>query len=349
MKPRKIQAVKVMTPTPTQRSRKVTFAATNKYIVDNSISQREYREGTYYAWGEGNAYPNVIYEQYLNSPTLQSIIDGITQYVSDGEGADLDKIAFQLELYGAFALRVGYNEQGVVYDVLDWRYLRYSTDEGKMVYSKRFGEPYSQDRTTYTYELYDPQASLYENRGRVVIGRRANFQRYPIPPIGSALHAVECETLIARYHLGAIKNGFAASAIVNFNSGGMLTDDEKAQIERDFNEKFSGADNAAVTMLVFNESKDTAATVESFSVNDFGEKYKGLADSVKQQIFTAFRINPNIFGLPTEGTGFSGEEYAQSFALFVRNVVMPMQSLIAKTLKGIGAKVMFNEVKGIGE
>lgn len=333
---------------PTRNNRKVIMAATNKYIVDNSVSQREYREGGFYAWGEGNAYPNVIYEQYLNSPTLQSIVDGIVQYVSDGEGYDLDKIAFQLALYGAFALRVGYETSGAItYDVLDWRYLRYATDEGKVMYSKRFGDPFSQDCTTYTYELYDPKGSLFENRGRVVIGRRANFQMYPIPPIGSALHAVQCETLIARYHLGAIRNGFAASAIVNFNNGGSLTDDEKTQIERDFNEKFSGADNAAVTMLIFNENKDTAATVESFNVNDFGEKYKGLADSVKQQIFTAFRINPNIFGLPTEGTGFSGEEYAQSFALFVRNVVNPMQTLIGKTLKGIGASVMFNEVKGI--
>lgn len=332
----------------TKNNRKVIMAATNKYIVDNSVSQHEYKEGSYYAWGEGNAYPNVIYEQYLNSPTLQSIVDGIVQYVSDGEGYDLDKIAFQLALYGAFALRVGYETSGAItYDVLDWRYLRYATDDGKVVYCKRFGNLSSQDRTMYTYELYDPKGSLYENRGRVVIGRRANFQMYPIPPIGSALHAVQCETLIARYHLGAIRNGFAASAIVNFNNGGSLTDDEKAQIERDFNEKFSGADNAAVTMLIFNENKDTAATVESFNVNDFGEKYKGLADSVKQQIFTAFRINPNIFGLPTEGTGFSGEEYAQSFALFVRNVVKPTQSLITKTLEGIGANVMFNEVKGI--
>ena len=329
--------------------RKVIMAATNKYIVDNSVSQREYKEGSYYAWGEGNAYPNVIYEQYLNSPTLQSIVDGIVQYVSDGDGFDLDKIAFQLALYGAFALRVGFDSTGArTYEVLDWRYLRYSVNDGKVVYCKSFGGDYTQDRTMYTYKLYDPKGSLYENRGRVVIGRRANFQKYPIPPIGSALHAVECETLIARYHLGAIKNGFNASAIVNFNNGGMLTDDEKTQIERDFNDKFSGADNAAVTMLIFNESKDTAATVESFNVSDFGEKYKGLADSVKQQIFTAYRINPNIFGLPTEGTGFSGEEYAQSFALFVHNVVNPMQSLIAKTLKGIGASVMFNEVKGIG-
>lgn len=333
---------------PTKGSRKVLMAATNKYIVDNSVSQREYREGGFYAWGEDNAYPNVIYEHYLNSPTLQSIVDGIVQYVSDGEGYDLDKIAFQLALYGAFALRVGYEKSGAMtYDILDWRYLRYATDEGKVMYSKRFGDPFSQDRTTYTYELYDPKGSLFENRGRVVIGRRANFQLYPIPPIGSALHAVQCETLIARYHLGAIRNGFAASAIVNFNNGGSLTDEEKTQIERDFNEKFSGADNAAVTMLIFNENKDTAATVESFNVNDFGEKYKGLADSVKQQIFTAFRINPNIFGLPTEGTGFSGEEYAQSFALFVRNVVKPMQTLITKTLEGIGANVTFNEVKGI--
>lgn len=346
MKPKKIQAVRVATPTLQKRS-KVAFAATHKTIVSNSISQTAYDNGTFIAWGENNEYPSMLYGLYLDSPTLQSIIDGIVMYVADGKGRDLDKIAFQLALYGAFALLVDFDNAGTYYEVLDWRNLRYTTDEKGVVYCKAFGDPFAKDRSKKTYQLYDSSKSLLDNRGSVVIGRRASFQTYPIPPVGSATHAVECETLIARFHLGAIKNGFMPSAIVNFNGGGDYSDDEKNEIERDFMRKFTGADNGAAIMLAFNENKDSAVSVEPMQVTDFGDKYKGLADSVKQQIFTAFRINPNIFGLPTEGTGFSGEEYAQSFELFKRNVVLPYRRLIKSTLSAIGIDVKFNEVVGI--
>jgi hypothetical protein len=64
-------------------------------------------------------------------------------------------------------------------------------------------------------------------------------------------------------------------------------------------------------------------------VQDFGEKYKSLEKTARQRIFTAFRANPNLFGIPTESLGFSQEEYESAFRLFNRTHVRPIQRKIA--------------------
>ena len=68
---------------------------------------------------------------------------------------------------------------------------------------------------------------------------------------------------------------------------------------------------------------------------DFGEKYNSLEKRARQQIFTAFRANPNLFGIPTDNLGFSSEEYEASFKLFNRTMVQPIQKDIAEALEKI--------------
>ena len=107
-----------------------------------------------------------------------------------------------------------------------------------------------------------------------------------------------------------------------------LNNEDKEELERQANEKFSGTSNAMRIMLSFNEGKENATTIETPKVEDFGERYRALAQSVRQQQFTAFRANPNLFGIPTENLGFSQEEYEAAFRLFNRTVVRPFQRLI---------------------
>ena len=80
-------------------------------------------------------------------------------------------------------------------------------------------------------------------------------------------------------------------------------------------------------MFSWNDTKENATEVVEFKVEDFGERYKALAESVRQQIFTAFRAYPNLFGIPTS-TGFSMEEFEQSWKLYNRTHVRPVQRII---------------------
>ena len=73
-------------------------------------------------------------------------------------------------------------------------------------------------------------------------------------------------------------------------------------------------------------------------VEDFGEKYQSLEKSARQRIFTAFKANPNLFGIPTESLGFSSEEYESAFRLFNRTLVRPIQKKIADAYDKIYGK-----------
>ncbi|MGD7407521.1 hypothetical protein ACQCP7_25950, partial [Ralstonia pseudosolanacearum] len=82
-------------------------------------------------------------------------------------------------------------------------------------------------------------------------------------------------------------------------------------------------------ILSWNANKESAATIESVKIEDFGARYDALAKRCRQEIFTAFRANPNLFGIPTESLGFSSEEYESAFKLFNRTQIRPCQRKIA--------------------
>ena len=61
-------------------------------------------------------------------------------------------------------------------------------------------------------------------------------------------------------------------------------------------------------------------------MEDFGERYKALSQHSRQQIFSSFRAIPLLFGLTSEAnTGFSTEEFEQSFRLYARTQIRPVQ------------------------
>ena len=81
-------------------------------------------------------------------------------------------------------------------------------------------------------------------------------------------------------------------------------------------------------MLNFANGKENAAEITKLETEDFGEKYKAAATRAREQIFTAFRAVPALFGLMTESKGFSQEEFEQAFNLYNRTVVRSIQTLI---------------------
>ena len=62
----------------------------------------------------------------------------------------------------------------------------------------------------------------------------------------------------------------------------------------------------------------------------------------KSQIFTAFRAIPQLFGDMSAATGFNSQEFTESFKVFNRTVVRPVQQTICDSIDkifGIGNSV----------
>lgn len=339
----------------------VSFSAIDPWLERNIVSPAEtpVHGKDYVQWGDGNAYPDYLLELVKTVPTLRSIIQGTVDFIVGDDATILplvegyapgvmnkrgdtimeqvEDLARDYETYGGFALQIIRGMDGSVVEVyyIDLRFLRLNKEGDVFYYSEKWGERGRRDAVVYPAfrpDIAEKWATMDEdernrNASSILYVKATHSQVYPLPVYAASVKACEIERLVDDYHLSSIMNGFASSLIVNFNNG-QPTDEMKEEIERDFDEKFTGSGNAGRVMFSWNKSKDNATTFEVPPVTDFGEKYKALAENSREKIFTAFRAYPNLFGLST-ATGFSIEEFDQAFKLYNRTAVRPVQRMIA--------------------
>lgn len=339
-----------------------SFAAIDPYVdnkmilpVERFVSGKDLVE-----WGNRNSYPDYLLDLYNNVPTLRSIINGNIDFVTgddvsilpltdnlpngqmnnrgDNIREQIKDIAKDYEIYGGFALQIIRNLIGVVAEVyyIDMRFLRTNKEGNVFYYCEDWSKSGKKDVIVYPAfmpnlkwdALDDEQRN--RNASSILYVKNVHTQVYPAPLYAASIKACEIERLIDDFHINSLQNQFVSSAIINFNNGDP-GDEMKKEIEDAINEKFAGAANGGRIMLSFNKNKESATDIVEFEVKDFGERYKALSEHSRQQIFTAFRANPNLFGIPTEGNGFANEQYAESFKLYNRTQIQPVQRLIADT------------------
>ena len=306
-------------------------------------------------WGTKNAYPDYLLDLYNTVPTLRSIINGNIDYVTgdditfnpaigtgvmNGRGDTITDqvrdLAMDFWIYGGFALQVIRDITGGIAEVyyLDVRFLR-SNKEGDVFY---YCEKWNKGgrNNVIIYPAFNPNldwASLTDeerdrNASSILYVKNTHTQVYPAPMYAAAVKDCEIERLITDFHISDINNHFVSSAIINFNNG-QPTQEQQEEVEDEVNEKFCGASNGGRVMLSWNPNKESATDIVEFKVEDFGERYKALSQHSRQQIYCSFRAVPLLFGLTSEAnTGFSTEEFEQSFKLYNRTQIRPVQRKI---------------------
>lgn len=352
----------------------ISFAALDPYLESNIISPEERKSsGDFIEWGDKNQYPFYIQDLYENVTTLHSIIEGNILFaagdditiqglpvkngtrfqdgVMDRKGTTINQLVASLlgdyYKFGGFAIQVirDFNGEVVELSHLDLRFLRTNKENDVFFYSEKWQEGGRRKVKRYPTFLRNLDwAKLGDeerrrNASSVLFVKGNSCRAYPSPLFAAAVKDCEIERGIDDYHLNAIENGFTPSVMVNFNNG-EPEDEIKEEIESDFNEKFSGHENAGRIVFSWNKSAETATTIEEIKVEDFGDRYSALAKHSRQQIFSSFRASPILFGLVTEAnTGFSTDEFEQSFKLYNRTQIRPVQRLIADCFDKIyGAK-----------
>lgn len=329
----------------------VRFAAINKRVQRNIILPTEttYSGAKYVQWGEDNKYPDFLLFLYRNCTTLHSVISGAVDYVcgdsiessvlpngrinQNGESKEdfVEILARDYFTFGGFAIEVIRDREGDVSEVsaLPLHNLRSDKNNEAFYYSEKW------EKSGTKYEVLPKFVPEHRNNARsVYLYKNSTYSTYPEPIYAASVKACNIECDIDDYHLNAIENGFAGSVIVNFNNG-QPEDAIMDEIEKNFNAKFSGSENAGRIALCWNENRASATTIDKLPVDDFGDRYAALSKHSRQQIFTAFRANPNLFGIPTESLGFSEEEYKSAFKLFNRTIVRPAQKRICNALDEI--------------
>lgn len=287
---------------------------------------------------------------------MQSIIDGVADYtVGDGveindpilsirvnrDNEDIEDIvknaARDYAIYGGYALNIIRNKLGKICEIhnLDMKNIRSDKYNKMFYYSEDWSKSYG--RVKYLqYPAFNPEDNVPSS---ILYVKSNKMTTYPIPLWASAVESAEIAKAITEFHLNSIKNGFASNIMINFNNG-QPSDDVKEEIEETITEKFCGSENAGRPILSFNNDKDHQATIQRLDVADFSDRYESLAKWCRQELFTAFRSQPSLFGISTEGSQINKEDYNECFKLFNRTVIRPIQKSIVNTFK----RMMFGDV-----
>lgn len=337
-----------------------SFAAIDTYVETNIVlpTEKVISGRDMVQWGTKNVYPDYLLDLYNNVPTLRSIINGNIDYVAGDEISivplqeeyanqqmnrrgdtireQVKDIAKDYEIYGGFALQVIRNLAGEVAEIyyIDMRFLRTNKEGNVFYYSEKWNKGGRTDVIIYPAFMpnLDWESLTDEEKNRhassILFVKNVHTQVYPAPLYAASVKACEIERQIDDFHLSDINNHFVSSAIINFNNGDP-GDEMKKEVEATLNEKFSGAVNGGRIMCSWNKNRESATDIREFKVEDFGERYKSLSQHSRTQIFTAFRAIPLLFGLTSEAnTGFSTDEFEQSFKLYNRTQIKPVQDMI---------------------
>ena len=315
-----------------------------------------------------NLYPQFIIDLYYNSGTHSAIINATAQMIAgqditakETDSVELNaklenffknansketlhevikKCSFDFKLQGGFALNVIYSKSGQVvelyhvpverlrvglpnelgrvdkyYICADWSNTRRNKPQEVAAFNPL-------DRTTPSQILY---TGLYS----------PNMEMYYTPDYSSACNWALIDQKVSEYHLGNIERGFSGSYFINMNNG-VPTAEERLQIERSIEKKFTGSGNAGKFVLSFSDSKDRAAEITPIEVSNADKQYLALQELLVQNIMTGHRVtSPMLLGVKTEGQLGGRDELMQAFEIYQNTVVKPYQEHILKTLEKI--------------
>lgn len=326
----------------------------NNLVQENNImknTQKEVNGQAFWQYGDKNAYPQYLYDLYTNVSCLKSVINGIADYVvgenitinldnfnieMNRNGETIEDIvrqaAIDLGIYGGFALNIIRNKAGKTIEVynINFQNLRSNKDNTEFYYSTDWSKSYGRVKTKaykrYTIDGTEPSSIFYF--------KNEKYHTYPSPLWEGAVISAECLKHISEFHLNSLYNGLSSDYIVNFNSG-KPSDEQKAEIEEAYSDKFTGYQNASRQMMSFNDDMQHRTTIEAIPQTNFLDRYNSLYQTSIKDIFTSFRAHPAIFGLPTENTGFNSQDLAEAFKLFNTTVVLPQQKLIKRCFERI--------------
>lgn len=319
----------------------------NKTKIVPVLKETKLTGKKYVGYGEDNRYPEYLFNLYQNSTILQAVINGIIDYTlgqgitgkylndrvnTDGDTYDdmMKNLVLDFLVTGGFAVNVLRDAEDRISEIywIDVRNVRLSEDGQTAYYSDNInGWGNKPDELPVFDPTQNQKSSIFYYRGQ-------SRGLYPVPRWSGAIKAVETSCEISNYHLNSILNNFSPSAIISFNNG-VPTEAQQEAMEKKINKKFVGSDNVNRFILSFSSNGDNATTVQRIDSDNADAKFHTLKESITEEIFIAFRATPALFGLNPENTGFSKQEFLESFQLFNKTVIQPIQNQLIKVFNKI--------------
>lgn len=314
---------------------KVSFFSTVKEVVNYVFNNNE----KFIKWGPDNHQPFTyikLYETVVeHSSSINFILNkSILSEVEEFDYWTVKKLALDYLVLGGFAVEVIKTRGGGhLLNYIDISKLRYSPNKKKLGYSDKW--------LSYKAEVKWSDVSNNINEPGIFLFKSPlSRYDYPTPHWFSAMVNLKTMSNIIEYHNNNSENGFTPSVIISFNNG-EPDEDTKRNIQKSFEEKFTGV-NGKKYMLIFNDSKETAATIDKLEADNLDERFSELQKFIQNQIVISHQItSPQLIGIKADNQGFSKTEYMEAMEIFKENVI---KSLL-KELEYAFSKLFIKEVK----
>ena len=345
-----------------------------KFLQLSTYTTPEIKEVSNQDWigyGADNDYFQFLIDRYNGSATNNAIINGISAMIvgkfldatdssqKPEEYAQMkslisesmqQKLASDLKLMGQCAMQVIYSQDHsriaqVEHIPVETLRAEKCNEEGEIPAYYYYYDWSEYKQGDYLERLPVFGTSKQEIEVLYIKPYRAGFKYYSPVDYQGGIQYCELEEEIANYHLNNIMNGLAPSMLLNFNNG-TPTEEERNIIEQKIAAKYQGTSNAGRFILAFNDSADSAATMETVQLSDAPQQYEFLSTESMKKIMVAHRVtSPILFGIKDmTGFGNNAEEIVTASTLMDNTVIRPFQQLLLNAFDDILAynKIVLN-------
>ena len=319
----------------------------------------------YVLYGVKNDFPTIL-KDMMNTSSLHSAILKKKADMSSGKGfetASLEqknfvnnvngsetlneivyKNAYDLALYGGYCFLATWSKDKKTIariQYIDWskvRKVKELEDDSEVAIRQTEGVEFYQisaDWTQERKEKYKPEiiqgfSTKYNDVATqlvyVPMYRPGSEDVYPLPDYQACSTYIALDTEIASWHLNSVKNGFTPSMMINLV--GVPSDEEMKQFQRKLEDQYSGSANSSKVILTLSEDESQIPIITPLTLNDSDERYKDLANQVKEQIIIGHRASSTVVGVATAGKLGTSNEVIEAEAMFQHNVIDQYQYLL---------------------
>ena len=319
-----------------------------------------------------NLYPQFLIDLYYSSSITAAIVNATAEMISaedlvitDEEDRDeearvklqnfmnnangnetlhevLKKVAFDFKLQGAFALNIVWSKDRTqiaeVYHIPVEKIRCEKPDEFGKTRGYYVSGDWANTRTNKPYRVPAFNVNDRTSPNQIIYTGlySPNMNSYYTADYISCNNWALIDSKVSEFHLNNISNGFTGSFMISF-ANGIPTAEERNQIERSLEDKFTSEKNAGKFVLTFSDDKTRVPEITSISPSDLDKQYLALQELLTSNILSGHRVtSKTLMGLDSANGFSSNADELNAASNFYKNtVVVGFQNQILKVLHKI--------------
>lgn len=287
----------------------------------------------YIQFGDMNNYPDYLLELYNKSAKHGAIVRNKTKYVigngwttENGEESEFIKkfrlnslgrrVALDIEAFGGSYLEIIWSKFArkiVAINHIDYTKIRTNKDNTQFWYKESW-DLWSKIKPE-VYPAYDPEG---EGKKQILYVKeyRPGGMAYALPGYISAINFIEADVEVSKHVLGNAANGFKPTKLVTLTNG-EPSEDEKKDITKRIEKKWSGSDGAGF-IIEFVNDKERQTLIQDLGVSALTkEDFTAVDTLIQNNIFAGHEItSPSLFGIAQPGKLGGSTELKDAYDIF---------------------------------